>query len=83
MVRARVVTGEHLFVIDVRTRPPRPPQTETCVAHIARVIAAGGAEVRTPILVAEYWGQTPGQALDRALEAARRTFGVTPTRTSG
>jgi hypothetical protein len=82
MVRAQVMTDEHLFVIDIRTGTTSAAARDL-VAQVLRVIKFGGAEVKAPILVAEYSGSTPGQALDLAVEAARRHLRFAPPRETG
>jgi len=80
MIRTNVIAGDHVLTIDVMRRV-----TGDYVARISRIMeAARGSgtpghrltDVTTPVLVAEYRGDTPGTAIDRACGGVHSALGI-------
>ena len=65
--KVAAVVDQHFVVMTVT------PKDGGYSAHIGQVVRAA-QNVKTPVLVADFWGPTPGVAVDRAIEAARTAF---------
>jgi hypothetical protein len=65
--RVAAVIDQHFVVMTVT------PKDGGYSAHIGQVVRAA-KNVRTPVLIGDFWGATPGAAVDRAVEAARTAF---------
>ncbi len=79
MIKTNVFAGSHVLTIDVTRHV-----SGAYAARISRVMADQGpsmsrprlTNVTVPVLVAEYRGDTPGAAIDRACDGARSALGI-------